>query len=242
MSDGQLRMRVRAMDREETWQPDWVAHELSGTHQAAARHRAAAAIHEAEGREQEAQDSNALADVLADQAAELERADEVRAQWYTETAGTRAAADRARLALSERGVDPDKMERPVTAEQWLAEHQADQARQDRRRVLDETEVHDKPAEISALMSQPPRRTCRTSATPRSRNGHRVRSPTGRGCRPGTRPPTVWPAPAARCRRWTGGGPWTVRLSRRAGRSCSAAGITRMSSEPCRTMRRSASRR
>jgi hypothetical protein len=40
MSDGQLRMRVRAYEREQTGAPRHVANELAATIQAAARHRA----------------------------------------------------------------------------------------------------------------------------------------------------------------------------------------------------------
>ena len=39
LSDGQLRMRVRAMERENAWQPRYVARELSGTTQAAENER-----------------------------------------------------------------------------------------------------------------------------------------------------------------------------------------------------------
>jgi hypothetical protein len=39
MSTGQLRMRIRAYDREKTWAPDYVADQLAGTRQAADKHR-----------------------------------------------------------------------------------------------------------------------------------------------------------------------------------------------------------
>src|SRR5206468_6908837 len=53
MSDGQLRARVRAYQREEAWAPDYVAPELSGTKQAAQRHRSTAQLRAAAA-EQEA--------------------------------------------------------------------------------------------------------------------------------------------------------------------------------------------
>ena len=44
MSVGQLRVRVRAYEREETWAPDYVANQLAGTREAAAKHRHDATI------------------------------------------------------------------------------------------------------------------------------------------------------------------------------------------------------
>ena len=90
MSDGQLRVRVRAYEREQAWAPDYVAPDLSGTLQAEHRHRATAELRAAEAEhaadakrkaqlEREAAESRALADVLDQQAKKLERADEVRA-------------------------------------------------------------------------------------------------------------------------------------------------------------------
>jgi conjugative relaxase-like TrwC/TraI family protein len=152
MSDGQLRMRVRAYEREKAWAPDYVAPELSGTLQAAQRHRttaelrAAEAEREADARrraelEREAGESGALADVLNQQAAQLEKADEIRALWYAHTAATRAAEQRARDELGARGVDPDHAEDTATAEQWLAAHRAEQAGEDQhRQITDEADL------------------------------------------------------------------------------------------------------
>src|SRR5690606_41475101 len=73
MSDGQLRIRVRAAEREASWAPAYVADELAGTIQAAEKHRRAAAMRAAEAAavadaeerprpEKEAADAAALAD------------------------------------------------------------------------------------------------------------------------------------------------------------------------------------
>jgi conjugative relaxase-like TrwC/TraI family protein len=154
LSDGPLRVRVRAYEREKAWEPDYVAPELAGTTQAAQRHRGTASVREAEAQhetdtqrrkqlEREAAEAAALADLLDRQAAQLEKADEVRALWYAHTAGTRAAADRARDELGSRGINPDTDKRNVTAEQWLDAHQADQAIEDRHRpITDEHELTD----------------------------------------------------------------------------------------------------
>ena len=39
MSTGQLRVRIRAYEREKNWAPDYVANQLAGTRQAADKHR-----------------------------------------------------------------------------------------------------------------------------------------------------------------------------------------------------------
>jgi conjugative relaxase-like TrwC/TraI family protein len=151
MSDGQLRVRVRAYQREQAWAPDYVAPDLSGTRQAAQRHRADAQLRAAQAEAdadrarraqllREAVESGALADVLDRQAAQLDKADEIRARWYTHTANTRATAERARHELTARGVNPDTDHRDTTAEHWLEAHQADQAVEDQHRQI--TDEHD----------------------------------------------------------------------------------------------------
>jgi hypothetical protein len=151
MSDGQLRVRVRAYQREQAWAPDYVAPDLSGTLQAAQRHRGTAQLCGAEAdaeadesrRDQlrrEAVESAALADVLDRQAAQLKKADDVRARWYAHTANTRAAEQRARVELAARGINSDHDERDTTAEGWLDAHRADQAVEDQHREI--TDDHD----------------------------------------------------------------------------------------------------
>jgi len=154
MSDGQLRVRVRAYQREEAWAPDYVAPDLSGTRQAAQRHRTDAQLRSAEAdaatdearREQlhrEAVESAAVADVLDRQAAQLDKADEIRARWYAHTANTRAAEQRARHELAVRGVEVDTDQRDSTAEHWLEAHRADQAVEDQhRQITDEYDLTD----------------------------------------------------------------------------------------------------
>jgi hypothetical protein len=149
MSAGQLRMRVRALEREETWAPDWVDHEQAGTSTAAARHRQTATIRRAEAEaerdeqkraavRQEADDSDALATVLAERAHELDQAADARAKWYAHTAETRAAADRARLEMSQRAADVEPADDAPTAEEWLAGQRADRAVEERGQPVRET--------------------------------------------------------------------------------------------------------
>ena len=118
LSDGQLRLRIRAFAREQAWEPAYVAPELSGTTQAQARHRQTAQLRRAEAaaatdpveRErllEEAAAARALADTLAERAGELAHADHVRGLWYAHTAETRGAAQRAEVELAVRGISSD---------------------------------------------------------------------------------------------------------------------------------------
>jgi len=107
LTEGRLRAQVRAMDREQTWAPRYVA------------------------------------DELAERAATLEAADEARAAWFAHTAATRDTAERARVELKARGVDPDDPDDRVTAAEWLEAHRAEQHAEDpHREVRDEHEFAD----------------------------------------------------------------------------------------------------
>ena len=159
MSVGQLRLRIRAYEREATWAPRYVANELAGTRQAADKHRRDAAVRRAEAevrdaeheaavdkaadmewraqRLLEAEQAEALAAALDTRAAELAEADEARAQWYAHTAETRAAADRARAELTARqaagDLGPD--EPAVTAGEWLAATDVEARAEDPHRAI-----------------------------------------------------------------------------------------------------------
>ena len=141
MSTGQLRVRIRAYEREKAWAPDYVANQLAGTRQAADKHRhdatlwdaqaAATTEHDTAARlRDEAAKSAALAKALDDRAAQLAEADEARAAWYAHTAETRAAAERAAAELTARQADQPAEPPPVTAEEWLAAHDAEAKAED----------------------------------------------------------------------------------------------------------------
>jgi hypothetical protein len=154
LSDGQLRMRVRGYEREKAWAPRYVANELAATHQAAdAQHRNAAlraaeaasatSDLECEALEREATESAALAATLDARTAELELADEARAQWLVHTAATRAAADRAADELAARRAGAENPGPEVTAEAWLAAHEAAMRAEDpHRAITDEADLVD----------------------------------------------------------------------------------------------------
>jgi len=154
MSDGQLRMRVRAYDRELPWAPRYVGNELAGTHQAAATHRQTAALRAAEADaaidpaeqarlQREAADAAALAQVIDARAAELQQLDNARAAFLTHTAGTRATAERAQSMLAERHADDAEPDPVVTAEEWLAAHRDATAADEQHRAVTEADVIDR---------------------------------------------------------------------------------------------------
>jgi len=151
MSTGQLRVRIRAYDREKTWAPDYVADQLVGTRQAADKHRNDATLWGAQsaasvedntmsGLDRDAAESAALAAALDERALDLAEADEVRAAWYAHTAQTRAAAERAAAELATRRADLSAEPPPVTARDWLAAHDAEARAEDPYRPV--TGEHD----------------------------------------------------------------------------------------------------
>ncbi|MFD8500137.1 MobF family relaxase [Amycolatopsis sp. NPDC059657] len=154
MSDGQLRMRVRAHEREVAWEPRYVADELAGTHQAIQARRQTATMRRAEADTatdpverdrltREAVEADALADLLDERARQLADADEVRAQWFAHTAETRASADRAKAELYSRRCVDGQDEQPVTTAEWLAAHAEATAAEDvHRDVVDEADLAD----------------------------------------------------------------------------------------------------
>ncbi len=146
LTDGQLRVRVRAFEHEEAWAPRWVGDELAATHQAEQRARTDAQVWAARTAvaEDEAQREQLRADAAtaereaaehAERAAALEVVDEARGRWYAETAATRDAAWCARGALRSRGVDLDDPDDRVTAVEWLAADRAAQAAEDPHREI-----------------------------------------------------------------------------------------------------------
>ncbi len=170
MADGKLRLRVRAYEREKTWAPAHVANELAGTRQTAARHRQTATLRTTQAAasadpasrsrlQTEAADAAALAGVLEERVGQLEQVDNARAEWLAHTAMTRANADRAAHELSRRHAGDTLDERPVTAGEWLAEHQAAMRAEDPHRdVVDEhdlTRLADREdADVRAVANEP----------------------------------------------------------------------------------------
>jgi conjugative relaxase-like TrwC/TraI family protein len=153
LSDGQLRARVRGYEREIPWAPRYVGNELAGTRQAAATHRQTAALRSAEAgnttdpadRERlrtQARQAQALADTLDERAGELQQVDDARARWLAHTAGTRAAAERAKAELGARHIDDTEPEQLVTAQEWLDADRAARIDDDHHRTITDTDISD----------------------------------------------------------------------------------------------------
>ncbi|TWD81654.1 conjugative relaxase-like TrwC/TraI family protein [Kribbella amoyensis] len=138
MTVGQLRVRVAAYQREQSWAPPYVGEELAGTRQAADKARQQAALRDAEAdvsddhdtRERlrtQANEARALAQAHDALATDLSIIDDARAQWLVHTAATKSAAVRAEAELKDRGIkvqEPDD-NASTTTSQWLAAQRQD---------------------------------------------------------------------------------------------------------------------
>jgi hypothetical protein len=154
LTDGQLRARVHALTREETWAPRFVADELAATHQQAQKARTDAAVWAARAESPGTDPVDAArlraaaaaaarqAEELAERATALEAADEARSEWFAHTAVTRDNAHRARTELTARGINPDDPDDRVTATEWLEVHHTEQATDDlHREIRDEHDLY-----------------------------------------------------------------------------------------------------
>nr|WP_255426123.1 MobF family relaxase [Pseudonocardia sp. C8] len=161
LSTGQLRMRVRAYERELAAAPRYVANELAGTRQAAADHTRTAALRRAQAdaatdpdeRAQlldDATRATSLAALLAARAEQLQEIDDARGHWLVHTAQTRVQADLSRAELSARGAEGEPDDR-VTAAEWLAAHDAAITEEERHREITEDDIlSETPAQRCAL--------------------------------------------------------------------------------------------
>ncbi|MEJ2862589.1 MobF family relaxase [Actinomycetospora flava] len=158
LSDGQLRVRIRAHEREAAWAPRYVANELAGTHQTATRTRQDAELRRAEADAatdpdekvrlgHEADQTGTLATSLESRARELAELDDIRSQWLAHTAGTRAAAERAKAELAARHADDTDPEPRSTAAEWLAAHRASVADDEAHREVTDADVPERPDDI-----------------------------------------------------------------------------------------------
>ncbi|WP_307799066.1 MobF family relaxase [Pseudonocardia alni] len=194
LSDGALRMRVRAYERQHAWAPRYVANELAGTRQAAEHHRGAATLHRAEADaatdparaaelRQAADGAAALAAELDRRTGELEEVEAARGRWLLRTAVDRDKHDRAVIALAHRNSDRDAPDERVTADEWLTAHDEAMRAEDQHRSITEHDLDDGPVdEHQALDDGPVLETAvpdlrETAATePRERHEDDVRVP------------------------------------------------------------------
>ena len=158
MTDGRLRLRVRAYQREQSWAPRRVDNELAGTIQARDHHRALAtrrqaaadaAVHPAARAElaTEAEQAAALADTLEQRIGQLDQLEHERGMWLAHTAGTRTAAERAALELANRRAVDEQVEPEVTAEQWMTAHRDAERDEEAHREITPADLH--PADLDA---------------------------------------------------------------------------------------------
>jgi len=153
MTDGQLRMWIRAARREEAWAPRYVGNELAGTRQAAAAYRQTAELRGAEAdtaadpAEQEllrtkAEEARALAETLDEQVAQLQVIDDARAQFLVDNVRTLGYGRRCEAELGRRHIDDPEPEQLVTAEEWLVADRSTRADDDQHRLITETDLTD----------------------------------------------------------------------------------------------------
>ena len=163
-SDGLLRARVRAAEREENWAPEYVAEQLEEASNALRDRQADAVLwsaraevledaDEAEKLRAAAAEAQREANELQDRIAELEIMDRDRAEWFVHTAVTRDLAQRAAREAARRGLDLEAADDRVTAEEWLAAHAEAMAGEDPHREVTEDDVADDiTAEVPAVES------------------------------------------------------------------------------------------
>lgn len=164
MSDGQLRVRVRALAREENWSPAYVGESLTAATLRADARRRDAEIFRARASDDQHHDQAAAeavrdADALDALVAQLAEADQARSRWLVHTAVTRDAAQRARAELAARGATVGaEADDAVTPAEWLAAHQAEAAEADQHRpITDEHDLADavdqRAADLAAIPAQ-----------------------------------------------------------------------------------------
>jgi conjugative relaxase-like TrwC/TraI family protein len=140
LSDGALRMRVRAWERELAWAPPYVAKDAAGTSRAAEDARADAALLGIQGLPEEAAAAQQRADHLDRQATALLKGGDIRAAWFVQTLGTKDRADRAKDELKDRGVDVSDPAGRVTARELLEAQHLGIEVDDLHREITETDI------------------------------------------------------------------------------------------------------
>lgn len=150
LSEGALRSRVAAYEREKTWAPPAVRAQLGLGNRALAAAETDVALRTAHD-DTAAGEAADRVEELGGQVTDLDEVDRARQAWVEQTADTCEKADRARAELDARGVDVDEPQDRVTAAEWLEAHRAEQRVEDEHRPIDvlttdvEDDVEDHPA-------------------------------------------------------------------------------------------------
>jgi hypothetical protein len=157
LSEGQLRIRIRAVAREAAFAPPNVSNELAGTRQAAARAHQTATLRRAEADAadphtrawlmHQANDAAELAEVLDIRIAQLVEIDDIYYLHRAQTAMTRVTGQRCEHELANRHASNPPPDDATTPVEWLeaAENQARRADDAYREITDEHDL----AEITA---------------------------------------------------------------------------------------------
>ncbi|MFC9687782.1 MobF family relaxase [Kribbella sp. NPDC056951] len=158
MTEGQLRVRVAAYQREQNWAPPSVVEELAGTVQAADRARQRATLLRSEATAQagaqdgddakragllaEADQAEALAQTHDEAARELREVDNAYNEWLAHTAATKQAHLRAvaELKLRDLAVEPDPGKAAETEDWWAQQRAAQAAEDDHLHPVDEHDL------------------------------------------------------------------------------------------------------
>jgi hypothetical protein len=140
MSDGQLRARVSAWQREQQWAPPHADAALRDAELRAAEARTEAILAESAGELDRAAEVRAEAEHLAAIARGTSSVGDARAAWAAETAVTRELAERAERELDDRGLAPGAEADHVDASEWLAEQQRSVEAEDAERPVTELDL------------------------------------------------------------------------------------------------------
>lgn len=139
MTEGQLRLRVQAWEREKTWAPAHADRAWKEAALAAADADIAATLADDEVTQKERQ---AERDAALEVVAVAEESAEAREAWWEETAATREAGRRAREELERRGIEIGKEDDRTPADEWLQAERTARAEDDAWRQILEDDVYD----------------------------------------------------------------------------------------------------
>ncbi len=142
MSEGQLRVRAKAAERVDRWAPDHV----DGALQAAATAFYAAEKALADGVAAEDPEAEVSAEVLALELklaqAEWEAAAQARDEFMDQSSATREAGRRAEAEMRSRGLTKAQGDDLVTADEYLADREAERAELEEQQLVAERDVRE----------------------------------------------------------------------------------------------------
>lgn len=157
LSDGALRARVAAWEREKSWAPPHADDAMRQSEQQAERARQEAVLARSVGDEETAARIEAEAQRQAAIVRTMDRVAAGRSAWNTDTAETRAVGERAAEELRSRGIAPGEEPDRTTAEEWMAADRAAREADDAHREITERDVEDPVAEeVRRVLPEPDR--------------------------------------------------------------------------------------